>query len=77
MQPATGAVYLRIMADRDEDRRGGAPLSPKELLEFRPWMLALAVFLACAIGITLMEQVREARDMWAAFQPQDEAGQRP
>lgn len=49
----------------------------KGLLGFRPWMLALAVFLACAIGIVLMEQVREARDMWAAFQPQDEAGQRP
>ena len=65
------------MADWDDDRQGGAPLSPKDLLEFRPWMLALAVFLACAIGITLMEQVREARDMWAAFQPQDEAGQRP
>jgi hypothetical protein len=30
-------------------------------------MLALAVFLACAIGIAVMEQVREAREMWAAF----------
>ena len=65
------------MMDREDNGQGRAPLSPKDLLEFRPWMLALAVFLACAIGITLMEQVREARDMWAAFQPQDEAGQHP
>ncbi len=65
------------MADRDDDRQGRAPLSPRDLLEFRPWMLALAVFLACAIGIAIMEQVRDARDMWAAFQPQDDAGQHP
>jgi hypothetical protein len=65
------------MMDRKDNEQGRAPLSPKDLLEFRPWMLALAVFLACAIGITIMEQVREARDMWAAFQPQDDAGQRP
>ncbi len=31
----------------------------EELLEFHPWMLALAVFLACAIGIAVMEQIRE------------------
>jgi uncharacterized membrane protein len=30
----------------------------EELLEFHPWMLALAVFLGCAIGIAVMEQVR-------------------
>jgi hypothetical protein len=65
------------MMDRKDNEQGRAPLSPKDLLEFRPWMLALAVFLACAIGITIMEQVREARDMWAAFQPQDDAGQHP
>jgi hypothetical protein len=29
------------------------------LLEFHPWMLALIVFLACAIGVTVMEQLRE------------------
>lgn len=28
-------------------------------------MLAIAVFLACAIGVAVMEQVREARAMWA------------
>ena len=65
------------MMDRKDNEQGRAPLSPKDLLEFRPWMLALAVFLACAIGITIMEQVREARDMWAAFQSQDDAGQHP
>ncbi len=30
----------------------------QELLEFHPWMLALAVFMACAIGIAVMEQLR-------------------
>jgi hypothetical protein len=29
------------------------------LLEFHPWMLALVVFLACAVGIAVMEQLRE------------------
>lgn len=28
-------------------------------------MLALAVLLACAIGVAVMEQVRDARAMWA------------
>ena len=55
------------MVERDDDKQPRAPLSPKELLEFRPWMLALAVFLACAIGIAVMEQVRDAREMWAQF----------
>jgi hypothetical protein len=35
------------------------------LLEFRPWMLALAVFLACAIGIAIMERSRDDGTMWA------------
>ena len=44
---------------------GGEPRLPtalqriQELLEFHPWMLALAVFMACAIGIAVMEQLRE------------------
>ena len=37
----------------------------KGLLEFKPWMLALAVFLACALGIAVMEQVRDGGAMWA------------
>lgn len=48
----------------------GTPLKRRlhmtsELLEFRPWMLAFAVFLACAIGIAIMETSRENADMWA------------
>ncbi len=37
----------------------------EELLEFHPWMLALAVFMACAIGIAVMEQLRERPPMVA------------
>ncbi len=59
------AVYLRAMVQRDQDRPARAPLSLRDLLEFHPWMLALAVFLACAIGIAIMEQVRDARYEWA------------
>jgi len=45
--------------------RSGRRLIPAALLEFRPWMLALAVFLACAIGIAVMEQSRDDGAMWA------------
>ncbi len=38
--------------------------TPKALLEFKPWMLALAVFLACALGVAIMEQFRDT-SMWA------------
>lgn len=41
----------------------------QELLEFHPWMLALAVFLACAIGIGVMEQLRERPQMVAQAAP--------
>ena len=41
----------------------------QELLEFHPWMLALAVFLACAIGIGVMEQLRERPPMVAQATP--------
>ncbi len=34
-------------------------------------MLALAVFLACALGIAVMEQFRDGRAMWAQVTPQD------
>jgi hypothetical protein len=43
----------------------------KGLLEFRPWMLALAVLLGCALGIAVMEQVRDARSIWAQVTPQE------
>jgi len=59
------AVYLRIMERRN------LPDCAKGLLEFRPWMLALAVFLACALGIAVMEQFRDGRSMWAQVMPQD------
>jgi hypothetical protein len=38
---------------------------PEEFLPFRPWMLALAVLLACALGVAIMEDLRAPRDMWA------------
>jgi hypothetical protein len=42
----------------------------EELLEFHPWMLALAVFLGCAIGIAVMEQVRnEPQQLYAQARP--------
>jgi len=47
------------------------PGCAKGLLEFRPWMLALAVFLACALGIAVMEQFRDGRAMWAQATSQD------
>jgi hypothetical protein len=51
------------------DRRNppGSPLftfTPRALLEFKPWMLALAVFLACALGVAVMEHFRDT-SMWA------------
>lgn len=47
------------------------PGCAKGLLEFRPWMLALAVFLACALGIAVMEQFRDGRAFWAQVTQQD------
>lgn len=41
-----------------------------KLFEFRPWMLALAVFLACALGIALMDQFRDGAE-WAQVTAQD------
>jgi hypothetical protein len=48
-------------------RKPGQPaLRPLDrLLEFRPWMLAIAVFLACAIGVAIMERSRDDGQMWA------------
>lgn len=48
----------------------------KDLLEFRPWMLALAVFLACALGIAVMEQFRDGGAMWAQVTAQDAPARR-
>ena len=41
----------------------------QELLEFHPWMLAMAVFLACAIGVAVMEQVRAKPPVLAQASP--------
>ncbi len=45
----------------------------KALLEFKPWMLALAVFLGCAIGVAVMEQFRDAQSIWAQVASQGAA----
>jgi len=47
------------------DRPSTPRRPPQELLPFRPWMLALAVFTACALGIAIMEDLRSPRDLWA------------
>jgi hypothetical protein len=57
-------------------RRGSLLARAEELLEFHPWMLALAVFLACAIGIAVMEQVRyKPQALVAQAQPGPAQGQ--
>ncbi len=48
----------------------------KDLLGFRPWMLALAVFLACALGIAVMEQFRDGGALWAQVTAQDAPARR-
>lgn len=76
MHPGRIAVYLRGMMPTNERRPERGPLKPVDLLEFRPWMLALAVFLACAIGIAIMEQVRQ-EPVWAQVTPQETAHPAP
>lgn len=44
------------------DRPRGAQ---DEFLPFRPWMLALAVLLGCALGVAIMEDLRAPRELWA------------
>jgi hypothetical protein len=61
------------MKRRDANEHRASLLAAGALLEFKPWMLALAVFLACAIGIAVMEQFRDAAAMWAQV-AQDAAG---
>ena len=61
---------LPAMTSRPPNARSTRPwFSASWLLEFRPWMLALAVFLACALGIAVMEQF-DGRVMWAQAEPQ-------
>jgi hypothetical protein len=68
LHPSAGAVYLRRMERRNPGEHRVPLFDSKGLLGFRPWMLALAVFLACAIGVVVMEQRRDARAMWAHAQ---------
>ncbi|HYG66323.1 MAG TPA: hypothetical protein VD838_01640 [Anaeromyxobacteraceae bacterium] len=46
------------------------PRTVEELLAFRPWMLALAVLLGCALGVAVMEELRGPSVMWAQATPQ-------
>ncbi len=51
--------------DRPQARQKPAPVqNAKDLFAFRPWMLAAAVILACALGVAVMEEMR-APAMWA------------
>ncbi len=43
----------------------------EEALAFRPWMLAAAVLLACAVGVGIMELRRPV--MWAQADQQSSA----
>jgi len=57
-------------------KSGPAVLRPLDrLLEFRPWMLAIAVFLACAIGVAIMERSRDDGQMWAQATASDPSTQ--
>jgi hypothetical protein len=53
------------MSPLPPDRSRTPRQPPAELLPFKPWMLALAVFVACALGVAIMEDLRSPRDMWA------------
>ncbi len=71
MHRARDAVYYEGM-ERPIPPGGEHPASrAASVLEFRPWMLALAVFLACALGIAVMEQFRDGGAMWAQVSAQD------
>jgi hypothetical protein len=70
------ARYSISMERRNPTVNRETLLAAKGLLEFKPWMLALAVFLACALGVAVMEQFRDARSIWAQVTPQDAASAR-
>ena len=52
---------LKRPPDKSRHPRG----AQDEFLPFRPWMLALAVLLACALGVAIMEDLRAPRELWA------------
>ena len=53
------------MRQRPPDKAPRTRGSQDEFLPFRPWMLALAVLLACALGVAIMEDLRAPQEMWA------------
>lgn len=57
------------MEPLSERRKIRFPRTLEELLAFRPWMLALAVILGCALGVAVMEELRSERVMWAQVTP--------
>ena len=75
LHPPSNAFYLGTMKLRTPAPDRAPWLSASRLLEFRPWMLAIAVFLACALGIAVMEEVRDGRVMWAQADPQQPSQQ--
>jgi hypothetical protein len=53
------------MTQRPPDQAPRPRGSQDEFLPFRPWMLAVAVLLACALGVAIMEDLRAPRERWA------------
>jgi hypothetical protein len=62
-----------LMERRNPPEHQDPLLAAKGLLEFKPWMLALAVLLACALGIAVMQQF-DGRAMWAQATPAPATG---
>ncbi len=65
LRSRSNARYSIGMERRNPTDPGDALHAARAILEFKPWMLALAVFLACALGVAVMEQFRDAQSMWA------------
>lgn len=53
------------MTQRPPEKGSRPRGSQDEFLPFRPWMLAVAVLLACALGVAIMEDLRAPHEMWA------------
>ena len=65
MRSPANARYSICMERRNPTPNRDPLHAARVLLEFKPWMLALAVFLACALGVAVMEQFRDAQSIWA------------
>ncbi len=53
------------MTQRSTDQAQRPRGAQGEFLPFRPWMLALAVLLACALGVAILEDLRAPQELWA------------